>query len=131
MSSLSSLFARPGVSAKYRSHGVGYGFPVHGYHDVEPGRRPPPPPLGAEKLDAQVTVRVRQFDLSDETQMGEYAGLRDRIANKLYVQLDRRVWTCPDTGKMKIYMEWAEIEYVPPKTVAEPPPTEAVMRPGL
>ena len=124
MSALDALFLKRGASAKYRAHPVGNGYPVRGYHDAPPGSRPPVTLGKGEKLDAQVTVRVRQFDLTDAAQLKEYTELRDKIANRLYFQIDRRPWTCPTTGSMKMYMEWAEPEYLPPKAAVPTPATE-------
>lgn len=131
MASLSALFRQRGASAKYRAHPVGHGYPVQGYHDVPPERRQSLMLGKGEKLDAQVTIRVRHFDLSDEKHLSEYTEVRDKIANRLYIQIDRRPWTCPTTGAMKMYIEWAEPMYLAPKASAPAPAAEYTPADGV
>jgi hypothetical protein len=53
---------------------------------------------------------VKIFDLSDSADLVDYTNVRDLIANKACVQLDRTKLISEDGKKISIHMEWAEIQ---------------------
>lgn len=121
---LAGLFGQEGVSAKYRQHGVGMGYPVAGHHDRPASEREPILLGKGEKLKGTVTVWVRVFDLAKPDDLKAYADVRDKVANRLWIAIDRRFWTNPQTGDMKVFLEWAVPEYVKPPTPTTTPPAE-------
>lgn len=111
---LAGLFGGPGVSPKYRAHRVGLGLPVEGYHDMSEGKRAQVLMSQGQKLKGYADVKGKQFDLTKPDDLTEYLAIRDKIANRLYAQIDRITWQDPANGNLKIYLEWAVLVYKPP-----------------
>jgi len=96
-----------GVSVKYRPRegGTAQGFPVFGGQQF--------PNLRNEEyaqLPVVLNVRVKIFDLADEKELLEYEGIRDRIANRSWFQIDKTKLVSADGLSIKIHLEWAEPE---------------------
>lgn len=117
---LTALFGGPGVSPKYRSHGVGLGLPIDGYSDRPPHERPTMTMGPGQKLTGHVNVRVRVFDLAKPDDLKEYVDVRDRIANRLCISIDRKVMTNNDTGHVRVFLEWGELVYRRPTQTEAP-----------
>lgn len=122
---LTGLFGGPGVSPKYREHGVGLGFPIEGYSDRPAGSRPPVTMGPGQKLSGYMNVKVRVFDLSKPDDLLAYTEVRDKIANRLCVAIDRKVMANDDTGQVRVFVEWGEVIYKRP-TQSELPGTTGV-----
>jgi hypothetical protein len=63
-----------------------------------------------ENIPLQLDVKVRLFDLNDDIELKEYTQIRDLIANKACIQLDRTKLISDDNKKISIHMEWAEVK---------------------
>ena len=99
-------FGLGGVGVKYRqaSGTTAQGFPILG--------GPSAPNLTQEEYEnipLQLDVKVRIFDLNDAEDLKEYTQIRDLIANKACIQLDRTKLISEDNKKISIHMEWAEV----------------------
>jgi len=100
-------FGLGGVGIKYRqvSGTTAQGFPIMG--------GPPSPNTTQEEYEnipLQLDVKVRIFDLNDPQDLKDYAAIRDLIVNNACMQLDRTKLISEDNTKMKIHMEWADIQ---------------------
>lgn len=68
-----------------------------------------------ESIEHGLNVQVKVFDLSDKADLDQYTEVRDKIANKRYIQLDRTKLISEDGRQLKIHLEWADVEgYIPP-----------------
>jgi len=100
-------FGIGGVGVRYRqvSGTTAQGFPILG--------GPPSPNTTQEEYEnipLQLDVKVRIFNLNDPEDLKEYTNVRDLIANKACVQLDRTKLVSEDNSKISIHMEWAEVQ---------------------
>lgn len=100
-------FAHGGVSAKYRPLN---GATVQGYPVVGGQQHPNLKNEEFLQIPIVLTVRVRVFDLADTKDLEEYALVRDHIANRAWIQLDKTKLVSPDGTSIKIHLEWAEPE---------------------
>lgn len=100
-----------GMGAKYKpdTGTTAYGFPLNGNVNANLTQEE------FESIPHVLNVQVRVFDLSNTTDLKEYTDVRDRIANKQYVQLDRTKMLSTDGREIKIHLEWAEVQGVLPK----------------
>ena len=96
-----------GVGVKYRkATGTTFqGFPILGGPSA-----PNTTQEEYENIPLQLDVKVRIFDLADPEDLIEYTNVRDLIANKACVQLDRTKLISEDGKKISVHMEWAEIQ---------------------
>lgn len=100
-------FGLGGVGVKYRQNAgtTAQGFPILG--------GPKAPNITQEEYEnipLQLDVKVKIFDLSVEEDLKEYTQIRDLIANKACIQLDRTKLVTEDNKKISIHMEWAEVK---------------------
>lgn len=102
-----------GVGAKYRQESgtTMHGFPINGK------MAPNLTQEEYESLPLGLNVQVRVFDLSNETDLNDYAEVRDQIANKKCVQLDRTKMVSEDGRDIRIHLEWADVEGYVPKSM--------------
>lgn len=108
-----NILSQFGVGAKYRqdSGTTIQGFPINGN---------PAPNLTQEEYESipvGLNVQVKVFDLADKKDLDEYTEVRDRIANKKFVQLDRTKMLSEDGRNIKIHLEWADVQGILPKTM--------------
>ena len=101
-----SQFGLGGVGVKYRqtSGTTAQGYPILG--------GPNAPNLTQEEYEnipLQLDVKVKIFDLNSDEDLREYTQIRDLIANKACIQLDRTKLISDDNKKISIHMEWAEV----------------------
>jgi hypothetical protein len=95
-----------GVTPKYRTpHATSQGYPISG-----PALNPNMRGSEFEDIPLVVTVKVRVFDLSDDADLKAYTEVRDRIANRSWIQMDKTKMVSADGTKIKIHLEWAEPE---------------------
>lgn len=100
-----SQFGIDGVGAKYRrqdGRATDHGYPIAG-----DGPIPLLTPEERERIRYGLNVYARVFDLSKPEELAAYTEVRDKIANRRYIQLDRTKLTQPD-GSLKIHLEWAD-----------------------
>lgn len=102
-----------GVSPKYLPDGP---RTVHGFPVVNPHVNPNMRDDEYRNMKLQFDVSARVFDLLDPKQLEEYVEVRDRIINRISIQLDRRVAQSADGAVLKVLLEWAD-----PKGRAKPP----------
>lgn len=100
-------FGLGGVGVKYRQKTgtTAQGFPILG--------GPAAPNITQEEYEnipLQLDVKVKIFDLSSSDDMEEYTKVRDLIANKACIQLDRTKLISEDSKSIRIHMEWAEVK---------------------
>lgn len=102
-----------GVGAKYRQESgtTMHGFPINGK------MAPNLTQEEYESLPLGLNVQVRVFDLSNKTDLNDYAEIRDQIANKKCVQLDRTKMVSEDGRDIRIHLEWADVEGYVPKSM--------------
>lgn len=102
-----------GVGAKYRQESgtTMHGFPINGK------MAPNLTQEEYESLPLGLNVQVRVFDLSNKTDLNDYAEVRDQIANKKCVQLDRTKMVSEDGRDIRIHLEWADVEGYVPKSM--------------
>ena len=102
-----------GVGAKYRpeSGTTMQGFPMVG------AAAPNLTQEEYENIPLGLNVQVKVFDLSNEKHLEEYTLVRDKIANKKYVQLDRTKLLSEDGREIRIHLEWADVEGYAPKAI--------------
>ncbi len=98
-------FGGSGVSPKYRPQA---GATHHGFPVVNPGSMPNLRDEEYKNIPIEVDVRAVVFDLLDENDMKAYIAVRDKIANRAYIQLVRREIISTDGKIVKVLMEWAE-----------------------
>ena len=108
-----NILSQFGVGAKYRQESgtTMHGFPLSG--------GPQAPNLTQEEYEnipVGLNVQVKVFDLSDKKDLDEYTEVRDRIANKKFIQLDRTKMLSEDGLSIKIHLEWADVQGILPKT---------------
>jgi hypothetical protein len=102
-----SQFGLGGVGVKYRqaSGTTAQGFPIAGGPMA-----PNTTQEEYENIPLQLDVKVKIFDLSNPEDLKEYAKVRDLIANRACVQIDRTKLISEDKQKISIHMEWADIQ---------------------
>lgn len=95
-----------GVGVKYRqaTGTTSQGFPIMGGP-----KSPNTTQEEYESIPLQLNVKVKIFDLSNAKELKEYTDVRDMIANKACIQLDRTKLISDDNKKITIHMEWAEV----------------------
>lgn len=106
-SAILSQFGMGGVGVKYRqtTGTTSQGFPILGGPAA-----PNTTQEEYENIPLQLDVKVRIFDLGSIEDLKEYTNVRDMIANKACVQLDRTKLISEDGKQVSIHMEWAEIK---------------------
>lgn len=99
-------FGLGGVGVKYRqtTGTTAQGFPI-----VGGPLAPNTTQEEYENIPLQLDVKVKIFDLSNEEDLKEYTQIRDLIANKACIQLDRTKLISDDNKKISIHMEWADV----------------------
>jgi len=99
-------FGLGGVGVKYRqtSGTTAQGFPI-----LDGPMAPNLTQEEYENIPLQLDVKVKIFDLNSEADLKEYTQIRDLIANKACIQLDRTKLISDDNKKISIHMEWAEV----------------------
>jgi hypothetical protein len=100
-------FDTGGVGVKYRqsSRTTSQGFPILG------GPKSPNTTQDEyENIPLLLNVKVKIFDLSLPEELKEYTEVRDLIANRACVQLDRTKLISDDGKKISVHMEWADIQ---------------------
>jgi|APGre2960657373_1045057.scaffolds.fasta_scaffold04201_4 hypothetical protein len=99
-------FGLGGVGVKYRqtSGTTAQGFPI-----LDGPSAPNLTQEEYENIPLQLDVKVRLFDLNNEVDLKEYTHIRDLIANKACIQLDRTKLISEDNKKISVHMEWAEV----------------------
>jgi hypothetical protein len=102
-----------GMGAKYRSeaHSTSQGFPIRGQVNGNLTQEE------YESLPLGLNVQVKVFDLANSDDIEEYCSVRDQIANKKCVQLDRTKMVSEDGREIRIHLEWADIEGYVPKNI--------------
>ena len=70
-----------------------------------------------ENLPLGLNVQVKVFDLSKPEDLSAYAAVRDQIANRKCVQLDRTKLVSEDGRNIHIHLEWADVEGYVPKSM--------------
>lgn len=113
---MSHLFGTRGVSNKYRGHPVGSGYPIENWSDRPKEARAQVNLAPGEKLSGYLNICARVFHMDKEEDAKAYIEVRDKTANKLFISIDRKVWTNPTTGEIKIFLEWGEPQYQLPKS---------------
>lgn len=100
-----------GVGAKYRpdSGTTMHGFPIKG------SAAPNLTQEEYENIPLGLNVQVKVFDLSEARDIDEYTTIRDKIANRKCVQLDRTKMVSEDGREIRIHLEWADVEGYAPK----------------
>lgn len=99
-----------GVGAKYRQEAgtTMHGFPINGKVATNLTQEE------YESLPLGLNVKVRVFNLSKPEDLKDYSSVRDQIANRKFVQLDRTKLLSKDGRDISIHLEWADVEgYVP------------------
>lgn len=92
------------VSPKYMPNGP---KTIHGYPVVNPQVNPNMRDDEYRNMQLQQDVSVRVFDLLNAKDLEEYTAVRDRILNRISIQLDRRVLSTPDGTVLKVLLEWS------------------------
>jgi hypothetical protein len=95
----------PGV--KYRNSNQpksGSGWPMHNGQTANLTQEE------FENIEHGLNVQVRVFDLNNEKDLEAYTEIRDKVANKRYIQLDRTKLISSDGLHIKVHMEWADVE---------------------
>jgi hypothetical protein len=100
-----------GVGAKYRPE---TGTTIHG-HPIAGNAAPNLTQEEFENIPLALNVQVKVFDLSKPEELAQYAEIRDMIANKKCVQLDRTKMLSEDGREIKIHLEWADVQGILPK----------------
>jgi hypothetical protein len=110
---LMNILNQFGVGAKYRQESgtTMHGFPIHG--KIAPNLTQEE----YENLPLGLNVQVKVFDLSKLEDLREYASIRDQIANRKCVQLDRTKLVSEDGRNIHIHLEWADVEGYVPKSM--------------
>ena len=108
-----NILGQFGVGAKYRAESgtTAQGFPVSGM--MAPNLKQEE----YESIPLGLNVQVRVFDLATKEDLEQYIEVRDRIANKKFVQLDRTKMVSEDGREIRIHLEWADVEGYVPKTL--------------
>ena len=88
-----------------------HGFPIHG--KIAPNLTQEE----YENLPLGLNVQVRVFDLSKAEDLRDYTAVRDQIANRKFVQLDRTKLVAEDGRNISIHLEWADVEGYVPKSM--------------
>jgi hypothetical protein len=102
-----------GVGAKYRPES---GTTIHG-HPILGNAAPNLTQEEFENIPLALNVKVKVFDLSKHEDLEEYATVRDTIANKKCIQLDRTKMLSEDGRNIKIHLEWADVQGILPKNL--------------
>ena len=93
-----------GVGAKYRpNQATAQGYPV-----ISEGGFPNLRGDEFDNMPIVLTVKVKVFDLSKPDELAEYTAVRDRIANRSWIQLDKTKLLDPSGNGIKIHLEWCE-----------------------
>lgn len=98
-------FGGSGVTAKYRPQ---EGTTQHGFPVVNPGSMPNLRDEEYKNIPVELNVHAVIFDLLEPKDMEAYITVRDKIANRLFLQLVRREIISADGKIVKVLMEWAE-----------------------
>lgn len=103
-----------GVGAKYRQDS---GTTMHGHPLAGGAMAPNLTQEEFENIPLALNVQVKVFDLSKSGDLEEYTQVRDMIANKKCVQLDRTKMLSEDGRDIKIHLEWADVQGILPKSL--------------
>jgi hypothetical protein len=100
-------FGLGGVGVKYRQK---TGTTSQGYPILGGPMAPNTTQEEYENIPLQLDVKVRIFDLTKKEDLDEYTKVRDLIANKACIQLDRTKLISEDNKTISVHMEWAEVK---------------------